>query len=248
MLCAQALQRTHLNTHQVFVEHAHQNIGGTGRIGQRAQDVEDGAYAQFLAHRGHILHCRMVIGREHETNAHIADAIGNLRGVQVDIDAQRLHRVGAARLAADAAATMLANLAARRRNHKGGAGGDIEGVGPIAARAHDVDQVRLVMHVHLVGELAHHFGSRRDFTNRFLLHAQPGEDGRRHDGRQLTAHDHAHQVQHFVVEDFAVFDRALQRFLGSNHCRISLCFWEPLACVFDGVLMVFYSIRIKYMD
>jgi hypothetical protein len=31
---------------------------------------------------------------------------------------------------------------------------------------------------------------------------------------ELAAHDHAHQVQHFVVEDFAVLDGALQRFLG----------------------------------
>ncbi len=35
----------------------------------------------------------------------------------------------------------------------------------------------------------------------------------RHHGRELAAHDHAHQVQHFVVEDFAVLDGALQRFL-----------------------------------
>ena len=31
---------------------------------------------------------------------------------------------------------------------------------------------------------------------------------------ELATHDHAHQMQHFVVKDFAVFDRALQRFLG----------------------------------
>ena len=32
-------------------------------------------------------------------------------------------------------------------------------------------------------------------------------------GRHLARHDLAHQVQHFVVEDFTVFDGALQGFL-----------------------------------
>jgi hypothetical protein len=35
-------------------------------------------------------------------------------------------------------------------------------------------------------------------------------------GESSPLHDQAHQVQHFVVEDFAVLDGALQRFLGGD--------------------------------
>jgi hypothetical protein len=54
---------------------------------------------------------------------------------------------------------------------------------------------------------------------------------------ELAAHDHAHQVQHFVVEDFAMLDGSLQRFLGSDHCNISLCFWA--ACAYLHLISLF---------
>jgi hypothetical protein len=51
VLGAQALQGPHLNTDQVGMEHAHQDVGRIGRVGQRAQDVEDRAHAQLAPHR-----------------------------------------------------------------------------------------------------------------------------------------------------------------------------------------------------
>jgi hypothetical protein len=42
------------------------------------------------------------------------------------------------------------------------------------------------------------------------------DECRHHDGRHLAAHDEAHQVQHLVVEDFAVLDGAQKRFLGGD--------------------------------
>ena len=75
MLGAQALQGSHLDADQIFVEHPHEDVGGARRIGQGAEDVEDGAHTQLLAHGGHVLHGRVVVGREHKTDAHITDAI-----------------------------------------------------------------------------------------------------------------------------------------------------------------------------
>ena len=74
-------------------------------------------------------------------------------------------------------------------------------------------QVLAVGHVDLGGELAHHLRGRGDLADRLLLDAQA--DGQRgdHHRRHLAAHDLAHQRQHLVVEDLAVLDRALQRFL-----------------------------------
>jgi hypothetical protein len=62
-------------------------------------------------------------------------------------------------------------------------------------------------------ELAHHRGRAGDLADGFLLHPQAGEDRRGHRRRDFAAHDLAHQVDHLVVEDFAVFDGALQGFL-----------------------------------
>ncbi len=53
-----------------------------------------------------------------------------------------------------------------------------------------------------------------DLAYRFLLHPQAGQDRRRDQRRDLATHDLAHQPDHFVVEDLAVLDRALERFLG----------------------------------
>jgi hypothetical protein len=45
---------------------------------------------------------------------------------------------------------------------------------------------------------------------------RPVIERRGHHGRQLAAHDQPHDVQHLVVEDLAVLDGALQRFLGGD--------------------------------
>jgi NAD(P)H-hydrate repair Nnr-like enzyme with NAD(P)H-hydrate dehydratase domain len=58
-------------------------------------------------------------------------------------------------------------------------------------------------------QLAHHLRGGGDLADGFLLHAQAGEDGGDHHRRHLAAHDLPHQVQHLVVEDFAVLDDAL---------------------------------------
>ena len=48
--------------------------------------------------------------------------------------------------------------------------------------------------LHLGGELAHHLGGGGDLADGFLLHAQAGDQRRRHHGRQLAAHDQAHDL------------------------------------------------------
>ena len=77
MLSAQPLQGAHLNTDQVGVKHAHQNMGRAGRVGQRAQDVEDGAHAELFADGRDVFHGRVVVGREHEADADLLNTAGN---------------------------------------------------------------------------------------------------------------------------------------------------------------------------
>ena len=205
------------------MEDAHQDIGGAGRVGQWAQDIEDGAHAQFFAHGRHVFHGRVVVGRKHEANALLFQALGDLCRLEVDIHTQGFQHIGAAALAADASAPVLADLGAGGCGHKHAAGGDVEGVAAVAAGAHNVHQMGFVLHFHLGGEFAHHPRGGGDFTNGFLLDTQPRDDGRHHHRRHLARHDLAHQVQHLVVEDFAVLNRALQRFLRGNFDGIGHC-------------------------
>ena len=72
---------------------------------------------------------------------------------------------------------------------------------------------RLVGHLDLGGELAHHLRGGGDFADGFLFDAQAGDEGRHHHGRHLAGHDLAHHVQHLVVKNLAVLDGAQQGFL-----------------------------------
>ena len=76
------------------MENTHQDIGRACGIGQRTEDIEDGANAHLLAHRCNRLHRRVMIGREHEADAGFLDAAPDLRRRQVELDPERGQDVG----------------------------------------------------------------------------------------------------------------------------------------------------------
>ena len=191
------------------MEDTEQGIGRTGRIGQRAEDVEDGAHAHLAAYRPDIFHCRMVIGCEHEAHAGAPDAFGYLRRLQVDLRAEGFQHIGGAGFRRHATVAVLGDGGASGRSDEGRRGGDIESVRTIAAGADDVDEMRIVWCFDLGAQFAHHRCGRSDFADGFLLDAQAGEDGGGHHRRNLAGHDQPHQVQHLVMEDFAMLDGAL---------------------------------------
>ena len=192
------------------MEDTQQIVWRRSRIGERPENVEDRAHTEFLADGGNVLHGRMVVGREHEADAALSDAGSDLLTVQHDVGAQRLQHISCTRLGGHASVAVLGDGAPCSGHHEHDGGGDVEGVRTVTAGAHDVDEVATISHVDRVGELAHDLGSGRDLTDGLLLDAQAGQDGRRHDRRDLALHDHAHQVQHFVMEDFPVVDDALE--------------------------------------
>jgi hypothetical protein len=150
---------------------------------------------------------------EHEPQTHLCNALRNHGRRQLNANAELLQQIGAAAAAGDTAVAVLAYPRATGGGHQHGAGADIKGVRAVATGAHDVHQVRGVRHLHRGGELAHDLGGGGDLADRFFFYAQAGDQGRGHDGRQIAAHDQAHEMQHFVVKYFAVFNDALQRVL-----------------------------------
>ena len=162
------------------MEHAHQNVGSTGRIGQRPEDVKNGAHTQLFAHRSHVFHGRMVVRRKHKANADLFDGACDLLRRQIDVATQGLNHIGAARFAADAAPTMFGGFSPSSSGHKHGAGRDVESVSAVTSRSNDVDQVRGIGHMHFGRELTHDLGCCSDLADGFLLHTQTGDQRSRH--------------------------------------------------------------------
>ena len=161
--------------------------------------------------------------REHEADTDLVDAAAHLLGLEVDVRSERLQHVGAARLGRHRAVAVLGDAPPRcgANEHRGG--GNVEGVRSVPARADDVHEIVRVLHGHLGRELAHHLCRGGDLADRLLLHPQPDDDGRDHDGRHLSAHDLAHQVEHLVVKNLAVLDGPRQRFLCRDAHAASRC-------------------------
>jgi hypothetical protein len=108
---------------------------------------------------------------------------------------------------------MLGDPCARRGGDEHRRGGNIEALRTIATGTHDVDKMIVGRRIDLGRQLAHHPRRAGDLADGFLFHSQPCHDRRRHQRAYLPVHDLAHQIDHFVVENLAVFDGALKRFL-----------------------------------
>jgi hypothetical protein len=103
----ETLQHAHLDADEVGMEYADQVLLRVRRVGERAEDVEYGLDAQLAPHWCRMLHRAMVIGREHESDAGLRNARGNLLGLQREVHAERLQQIGAARFAGDRAVAVL---------------------------------------------------------------------------------------------------------------------------------------------
>ena len=216
MVCAQALHHPHLDTDQIRMKHSHEGVRRTGWIGQRPQDIKDRAHAQLAAHRCHVLHRRMVIRRKHEPDPGGLQAVGHLRRAQIDARAECFQHIGGTGLRRHPAIAMLGDFRTSSRSNEHGSGRDVEGVQAITAGPDNVNKVLRITSLNPRGELAHHLGRCSDFPDRLFFDPQAGEDGGGHGRRHLTAHDHAHELEHLVVKDLAVLDGPLQGFVGRD--------------------------------
>ena len=151
-------------------EHANHLAAHAGRVGERSEQVEDRAGAELDAGRPDILHRRMMRRREHEADAGLADAVPDLLGRQVDIDAQRRQYVGGAGLRRQRAIAVLGDRHARAGDNKRRAGRNVERAGGVAAGADHVDGVRRRVDPQHLG--AHRGDRAGDFIDRLAAHAQ----------------------------------------------------------------------------
>jgi hypothetical protein len=147
-------------------------------------------------------HRPVVARREHEADADLVDAGGDLLGGQVEAHAGLLEQVGTARAARDRAVAVLGDPTAGGRNNHRAGGGDVERADAITAGANDIDQVRMVDRD--VGrELAHHRGGRGDLLDRLALHAQADQEAADLCRGGIAAHDQAHHGGHLAGVEVA---------------------------------------------
>ena len=162
---------------------------GAGRIGERAEQVEDRADAQLATHGPGMAHGAVMLHGEQETKAHVADAARHLGRRKVQIDAGGLEHVGAAALAGGGAIAVLGNVGAGRRGHDRRRGGNVEALGAAAAAgAAGVHQVR---HVDVdLGRYGPHGGGGTGYLlHRLALGLEANEHGGDLRWRGFAGHD-----------------------------------------------------------
>ena len=115
---------------------------------------------------------------------------------------------------------MLGNLHARRRQNQGCRRGNVEGVGAVAARAHNLEYFHAGM---LNGrcQLAHGCGTATDLVDGLRLGALGGKRRKKRGilrGRRLAGHNLAHYGVGLIEGEVTLHDNLLDGFLDHGFC------------------------------
>ena len=120
--------------------HADDLRGSSRRIGERAEQIEHGAHAQFAA-RGHGVARGGVHGRrKKKSDADFFDGCGHALRRQIDAHAEMFEHVRRAAARTDRAVAVLRHAHARARHHERRRGRNVECARSVAAGAAGIDQ------------------------------------------------------------------------------------------------------------
>ena len=191
-LAAHVLERVRHELGQLFGIDADQLVRGRRRIGEGAEDVEDGAGGDLAARADGITHGRVIGRREEEGDTDLLDALGGLVRRERQRRAERLEHIGAAGAAIGAIA-VFGHAHSRACQHESRDRADVELLRAVAACANDVDE-RCIADVGLDGHgaAAHGRGAAGDFLDGFALDSQRGQESANLSGCRLAQHDLRH--------------------------------------------------------
>ena len=149
--------------------------GGSGRIGERAEKIENGANAKSAARGNRVFHRGVNRGRKKKTDADLFDGLANALGRLVDNDAKLFEHVGGAGARACGAIAVFGDAHARSRDNESCGGGNVERVAAVAAGAAGVDEhfvgVGVAVGENLYCVAAHGGGKADEFVDGFTFHA-----------------------------------------------------------------------------
>ena len=208
----QRRQHAAQHRHPARLVDPHHLVAGAGRVGQRPEQVEDGAHPQLAPDAGHRLEGGVEPLREEEADAHLGDGLLHHRRGRVDVDAQRPQHVGRAGARGDGAVAVLGHHHAGAGHHEGGGGRDVEGVPRVAAGAAGVDE-DLGGDVDLLGAGPHHLGGAGDLLDGLALDAQRGQEGADLGRRGRAVGDLVHHRRHLGPGERVGVEQPRQRLL-----------------------------------
>ena len=165
-------------------QHAHHALGhgrvghpgdlasDPGRVGERAEEVEDGGDTQLAPGRAGMAHGRVEAGGEAEAESHRVDAVGHTFRSQVEGHAEGFEEVGGAAGRRGGPVAVLADPPARTDDREGRQRGDVDRVAAVAAGAHEVDHAVGLGQHHRGGPVEHRRHQARQLLGGLALHAQ----------------------------------------------------------------------------
>ena len=124
-------------------EHPDDLRARVGRIGERADQVEDGAKAERAAKRTESLHGRVIERREEEDEAGFAQTFDGQLRRKFNGDAESLEDIGSAAARSDGAVAVLGDAGSGGCGNERGSTGNVEGLRTTAAGADTIDELSL---------------------------------------------------------------------------------------------------------
>ena len=114
--------------------------GGSGGVGERADEMEDGADAEGSADWHDGFHCGVERGRKEEGKAMAAECGGALFGRQGDGNSEGFEDVGRATLTGDTPIAVFGDGGSGGCGDEGGGSGDVEGAAGVGSGAAGVGE------------------------------------------------------------------------------------------------------------
>src|SRR5205085_6782418 len=117
------------------IGHTENLVTGMSRVGQRTQDVEHGANANFTTGGANMFHGRMKGGRKHEAKADLLDAAGYLFRTKINTRSQRLQDICTATATGGRTIAVFSDCGTRGCDQDSCCSRDIEGARVISTGA-----------------------------------------------------------------------------------------------------------------
>src|SRR5690606_22704565 len=181
--------------HPTAFEHPHELDVGVGRVGQRAEDVEQRSRAEFPSWHNRMPRGAMMGRREHETHAAVTNAGGDLGGREVDTCTGSFQDIGTAAGAAGGAVAVFGDMYAGSGRDEGRCGRDVEGSDTITAGTAGIDQ-RPDVDIDMRSEFAHDRRRGGYLVYGLPFHAQTDEETGDLGRTRLARHDRHHDIMH----------------------------------------------------
>ena len=147
------------------------------RVGQRPENIEDGAYADIAPRLHRIFHRLMKQRRKQKSDADFCDALLDPFLGRIHFDAQSAQHVGAARLTRNRPIAMLRDIDPGAGKHECRGRRDVESSLLIAARPAGIED-GFGSDIYPMSLFAHHPRRAGNLVDRFPLHAQGREEQR----------------------------------------------------------------------